>query len=60
LPFISRLSKEDLKSIVVPAPPISKQKELVTEFQKQRKKIESMERELERAKKNLLKIKFSD
>jgi hypothetical protein len=58
--FISRLNKDDLENVIVPNPPLSKQKRLVEVFRKEKAKIENLEKELDEAKKNLLKLDFGD
>jgi len=58
--FIQRLNKDDLRNIIVPKPPLVQQKKLIINFQKSQKKIEQLEKELEKEKRSILKFRFGD
>jgi type I restriction enzyme S subunit len=54
--FISRLNKDDLGDVIVSSPPISKQQKLVSSYQKEKEKIENLEKQLEQARSNLSRL----
>lgn len=53
--FFARINLESLKSLIVPIPPLSEQKKKLLEFNKKLQRIETLEKELQEAKKNIFK-----